>query len=78
MSEHVREPIQVNVGMNYKINMGNYESLGIHISITDTQQPGETAIQAHERVFNFVNRRLQDKVGTVREELEGQADAGGY
>ena len=74
MSEQ-RDPIEVEVGMGYTINMGDYESLRIDISIRDTQQPGESAKEAHERVFNFVNRRLQDKVNTVRREQEA---AGGY
>lgn len=76
--EHVREPIGVHVTMGYKINMGNYESLNIQIGVTDTQQPSETAPEAHERVFNFVNRRLKEKVAAVHKELNEQETAGGY
>lgn len=78
MTDHIREPIKVNVSMGYKLNMGNYESLNIQIGITDTQQPNEDPKQAHERVFNFVNRRLQEKVSTVRDEVEKLEAQGGY
>ena len=70
-----REPIEVEVRMGYTINMGDFESLRIDISIRDTQQPGESKREAHERVFNFVNKRLQEKVTIVRQEQES---AGGY
>lgn len=70
-----RDPIKVRVGMGYTVNMGDFESLRIDISVEDSQQPGEGAKEAHERVFNFVNRRLQEKVTIVRQEQES---AGGY
>lgn len=76
-SERIGHP-QVSCSLSYKINMGNYESLGIDMGVTDYAQPGESVSKAHERVFNFVHRRLTDKVAAVRKELEGQESQGGY
>jgi len=76
MSE--RNPIKVSVGLSYTINMGNYESFKIDLGVEDYQQPGETAKEAHERVFNFVNKRLAAKVEKVRKELEDMESQGGY
>lgn len=78
MSDGRIETPQVSVGLSYKINMGNYESLGIDIGVVDYARDGESVKTAHERVFNFVNRRLQEKVSAVRQELEAQENQGGY
>lgn len=64
--------------MGMTINMGNYESLRIDIGLEDDQRDGESVKDAHERVFNFVNRRLQEKVSIVRQELGESEQQGGY
>lgn len=71
-------PSKITCSMGMTINMGNFESLRIDIGLEDSQREGETVKQAHERVFNFVNRRLQEKVSVVREELSQQEAQGGY
>lgn len=64
--------------MGMTINMGNFESLRIDIGLEDDQREGESVKEAHERVFNFVNRRLQEKVSIVRQELGEGEQQGGY
>lgn len=76
MSDTTQTKITCSMGMT--INMGNFESLRIDLGLEDSQREGETVKQAHERVFNFVNRRLQEKVSVVREELDQQEAQGGY
>lgn len=73
--ENQRKPIEVEVSMGYTIRTGNFESLRIDVSVRDTQQPGETVKESYERVFGFVNKRLNEKASIVREELESE---GGY
>lgn len=60
------EPTRVSVGLDMKLNMGNYESLGVHVSISDSARPGESAQQAFDRVYGFVEKQLIAKVNEAR------------
>lgn len=71
-------PSRITCSMGMTINMGNFESLRIDIGLEDSQREGESVKAAHERVFNFVNKRLTEKVNIVREELAEGETKGGY
>jgi hypothetical protein len=58
--------IKINVG--YKVNMGNYETLNLDFGIEDDQRPNETAAEAFDRVYAFVEKRLSAKVAEARGE----------
>lgn len=60
------DPTRVSVSLGYKVNMGNYESLDLHFSVSDSARAGETAGQAFDRVYAFVERQLQAKVTEAR------------
>lgn len=62
------DPTRVSVSLGYKMNIGNYESLDFHFSVSDSARPGETAGQAFERVYAFVEQKLLDKVNAARED----------
>lgn len=74
---------QIEVGLTMTMNLGNFESLKIDSSLRDypRQKPGggvETPKEAYERIFNFVNARLEEKVKIVRAEKEEEDSRGGY
>jgi hypothetical protein len=63
---------KVTVGLGYTLNLGNFQSLRIDISITDNKREGETANEAFERVYKFVEDKLAEKVRESVEETESK------
>ena len=61
---------KVTVGLGYTLNLGNFQSLRIDISIADNKREGETANEAFERVYKFVEEKLAEKVRESVEETE--------
>jgi hypothetical protein len=59
----------VRVGLKFVKNLGNYESLHVDIGIEDSVRQGETASEATERVYKFVETKLMEKVKAITEEL---------
>jgi len=66
------ESTKVTVGLGYTLNLGNFQSLRIDISITDNKREGETANEAFERVYKFVEEKLAEKVRESVEETESK------
>lgn len=66
------ESTKVTVGLGYTLNLGNFQSLRIDISIADNKREGETASEAFERVYKFVEERLAEKVRESVEESEAK------
>lgn len=62
------------VGLGYTVNMGNFESLRVDISVEDSARAGETAPQLTDRVYGFTEKQLVEKVTAIREQM-GQTDA---
>lgn len=63
---------KVTVGLGYTLNLGNFQSLRIDISIADNRREGETANEAFERVYKFVEEKLAEKVRESVEETESK------
>lgn len=66
------ESTKVTVGLGYTLNLGNFQSLRIDISIADNKREGETASEAFERVYKFVEEKLAQKVRESVEETESK------
>ena len=66
------EETKVTVGLGYTINLGNFQSLRIDLSVTDNKRDGENTNTAFERVYAFVEGKLQEKVSEAQGELEGK------
>jgi len=60
----------VKVDLQFTRNLGNYESLKVGIGIEDFQRLGETIDEATNRVYNFVENKLMEKVNEIEEELK--------
>ena len=60
---------KIRVELQYTMNLGNYESLKINIGVEDFKRPDETIDAATERVYKFVEHKLEGKVNDEREAL---------
>jgi hypothetical protein len=62
---------KVTVGLGYTLNLGNFQSLRIDVSVADNRREGETINDAFERVYSFVENKLAEKVRESQEEASG-------
>lgn len=66
------ENTKVTVGLGYTLNLGNFQSLRIDLSITDNKRDGENTNDAFERVYSFVEEKLAEKVREASQEIESK------
>jgi hypothetical protein len=66
------ESTKVKIGLGYTLNLGNFQSLRIDLEVQDNKREGETTSEAFERVYAFVEARLQEKVKEAQGEIEGK------
>lgn len=63
---------KVTVGLGYTLNLGNFQSLRIDLSITDSKRDGENINEAFERVYSFVENKLTEKVAEAQAEADNK------
>lgn len=63
---------KVTVGLGYTLNLGNFQSLRIDLSVSDSKREGENTTDAFERVYKFVEEKLAEKVRESVEETESK------
>lgn len=63
------EPTKISWTLGYTMQPRQFESLRIDCSVTDYKHEGETASEASERVYKFVEQQLIEKLHEAREEL---------
>lgn len=63
------EPTRVRVALGYTVNMGNFESLRVDVSVEDSARQGETAPVLTDRVYGFTEQKLIEKVTAIREQM---------
>lgn len=61
----------VRVELQFTRNLGNYESLKVSIGVEDYQRAGEHIDEATNRVYDFVETKLMEKVNEIEAELKG-------
>ncbi len=66
------EETKVGVTLGYTLNLGNFQSLRIDLSITDNKRDGENTNDAFERVYKFVEDKLAEKVKEASAEIESK------
>ena len=66
------EETKVSVSLGYTLNLGNFQSLRIDVSVTDNKREGENTNEAFERVYSFVETKLQEKVAEAQGEIESK------
>lgn len=63
------ENTKVNVTLGYTLNLGNFQSLRIDLGIIDSRREGESVDDAFNRVYNFVETKLTEKINESKNEL---------
>lgn len=63
------EETKVNVTLGYTLNLGNFQSLRIDLGIIDSRRDGETIEDAFNRVYDFTESKLIQKINEAKEEV---------
>jgi hypothetical protein len=63
---------KVNVSLGYTLNLGNFQSLRIDLGVADSKRDGETTSEAFDRVYEFVEAKLGEKVKEAASEIESK------
>jgi hypothetical protein len=62
----------VRVELQFTRNLGNYESLKVSIGVEDQVRSTDANVdEATNRVYDFVEKKLMEKVNEIEEELKG-------
>jgi len=67
-----QETTRVRVGLKFVKNLGNYESIHVDVGIEDYVREKETVDAAFERVYEYVENKLVEKVREIEEDLGGK------
>lgn len=60
---------KIRVGLGYTLNMGNYETARYDFAVEDETRPGENTDEAFNRIYNYVESKLFEKVHEDRKNL---------
>ena len=61
---------RVTVRLGFVRNLGNYETARVDLGVEDDVRESETVDQATNRVYDFVEKKLIEKVTELEKELE--------
>lgn len=64
-----RNDTKVSVTLGYTLNLGNFQSLRVDIGVVDSVREGETTNDAANRVYDFVEAKVVEKVQEAKSEL---------
>ena len=64
-------PTRVRVGLKFVRNLGNYENIHVDVGIEDNVRQGENVSQAMDRVYDFVEEQLIQRVQEIEADLSG-------
>ena len=70
MTTKCHESTHVRVELQFVRNLGNYESLRVSIGVEDFVRQGETVDAATDRVYDFVESKVVEKVSEIEKELK--------
>lgn len=61
----------VTAGLTYTRNLGNFENVKVNVEVTADALEGESINTAFERVYSFVEAKLQEKVEEIERDIKG-------
>lgn len=62
------EQTKVNVTLGYTLNLGNFQSLRIDLGVVDSLREGEGINAGFDRIYNFVEAKLTEKIKEAENE----------
>jgi hypothetical protein len=63
------ETTKVQWTLGYTLNTGNFQSLRLDCQVEDYVREGETTKTASDRVYDFVEQQLIEKLNEAKEEI---------
>ena len=69
MTQEITHGSRVRVSLSYKVNMGNFETLGLEYGVESDAQPGESTKEALERVEELLSNKLFSEVKRIKDSL---------
>jgi hypothetical protein len=63
---------KINIALGYTLNLGNFQSLRIDLGVEDSRREGETVQQAFDRVYEFVETKLVEKINESKDEIDSK------
>jgi len=63
------EPTKIEWSLGYTLNTGNFQNLRLDCQVTDYRHEDETAKEASDRIYKFVENQLIEKLSEAKEEL---------
>lgn len=66
------ENTRVKVALGYTLNLGNFQSLRIDVEVSDSKRDSENTNEAFERVYEFVENKLAEKVKEASSEIDSK------
>lgn len=63
---------KITVALGYTLNLGNFQSLRVDLGVEDSRREGETVGEAFERVYEFVEAKLAEKVAEASSEIDSK------
>ena len=64
-----RNETKVSATLGYTLNLGNFQSLRVDLGVVDHVRDGETTNDAMNRVYDFVEAKVVEKVQEAKAEL---------
>ena len=64
-----KESTKVSVTLGYTLNLGNFQSLRVDLGVIDNVRNDENTEQAINRVYDFVESKVVEKVNEAKAEL---------
>ena len=65
-----RQDTKVSVTLGYTLNLGNFQSLRVDLGVVDYTRDGESTNDAMNRVYDFVESKVIEKVTEARESIK--------
>lgn len=59
------------VGLKFVRNLGNYENIHVDLGVEDYVRGGETVSEAMDRVYEFVEEQLVQRVQEIEADING-------
>lgn len=64
-----RNETKVSVTLGYTLNLGNFQSLRVDLGVVDSVREGENTNEAMDRVYDFIEAKVVEKVQEAKAEL---------
>jgi hypothetical protein len=64
-----RNETKVSVTLGYTLNLGNFQSLRVDLGVVDHVREGENTNEAMDRVYDFIEAKVVEKVQEAKSEL---------